>query len=298
MTTLRMGVIGSSPGNGHPYSWSAIFNGYEPRAMADCPYPAIPDYLARQRFPRDAIAEGRVTHIWTQDRAVSEHIAAASLIENVVDRPEAMLGAIDALLLARDDAGSHHDLAAPFLKAGLPVYIDKPLALDVGEAERIYACERRPGQVFTCTALAFAEELRLSSAQLRAIGSVCRIDATTPKHWDTYAAHIIEPSLNIIRPFGSPRINRSTGNGGQRRLDVKWPSGHEATFTATGHPEGPIAIVLSGEKGTVTLTFSDAFTAFRAALQRFVDVIQCRGDVPSREHVLRIVELIEAGRSK
>ena len=25
---LKIGIIGSSDGNGHPYSWSAIFNGY------------------------------------------------------------------------------------------------------------------------------------------------------------------------------------------------------------------------------------------------------------------------------
>ena len=27
--TLKLGVIGLSEGNGHPYSWSAIFNGYD-----------------------------------------------------------------------------------------------------------------------------------------------------------------------------------------------------------------------------------------------------------------------------
>jgi hypothetical protein len=27
--TVRLGIIGASPGNGHPYSWSAFFNGYD-----------------------------------------------------------------------------------------------------------------------------------------------------------------------------------------------------------------------------------------------------------------------------
>ena len=51
MTALKFGVIGMSEGNGHPYSWSAIFNGYDADAMRDCPFPAIPEYLARRRFP-------------------------------------------------------------------------------------------------------------------------------------------------------------------------------------------------------------------------------------------------------
>lgn len=26
---ISLGIIGMTPGNGHPYSWSAIFNGYD-----------------------------------------------------------------------------------------------------------------------------------------------------------------------------------------------------------------------------------------------------------------------------
>ena len=53
---IRLAMLGMIPGNGHPYSWSAIFNGYEPSAMASCPFPVIPEYLSRRTFPDDAIA--------------------------------------------------------------------------------------------------------------------------------------------------------------------------------------------------------------------------------------------------
>jgi len=65
--TLRLGVIGLSPGNGHPYSWSAIFNGYNLQAMEECGFPVIPRYLEKQNFPDDGIQSAKVTHIWTQD---------------------------------------------------------------------------------------------------------------------------------------------------------------------------------------------------------------------------------------
>ncbi len=44
MTKLTLGIIGSSSGNGHPYSWSAIFNGYDKSLMNDCPFDVIPKY--------------------------------------------------------------------------------------------------------------------------------------------------------------------------------------------------------------------------------------------------------------
>ena len=46
--TIRLAMLGMVEGNGHPYSWSAIFNGYDRAAMAKCPYPTIPDYLNKE----------------------------------------------------------------------------------------------------------------------------------------------------------------------------------------------------------------------------------------------------------
>ncbi len=106
-TELTFGILGMSAGNGHPYSWAAIFNGYDAEAMADCPFPRIPAYLAERRFPDDRLDQGRVTRVWTQDRAVSEHIARASLIDRVVDDYREFIGQVDAVLLARDDAERH-----------------------------------------------------------------------------------------------------------------------------------------------------------------------------------------------
>ena len=38
---IRLAMLGMVDGNGHPYSWSAIFNGYHREAMADCPFAGI-----------------------------------------------------------------------------------------------------------------------------------------------------------------------------------------------------------------------------------------------------------------
>jgi hypothetical protein len=38
---IRLAMLGMIEGNGHPYSWSAIVNGYNPEEMAKCPFPMI-----------------------------------------------------------------------------------------------------------------------------------------------------------------------------------------------------------------------------------------------------------------
>ena len=43
---IRLGMIGMSPGNGHPYSWSVIVNGrYRTEPIVAGGYPGIVEYL-------------------------------------------------------------------------------------------------------------------------------------------------------------------------------------------------------------------------------------------------------------
>lgn len=297
MKPLRFGVIGLSDGNGHPYSWAAIFNGYDPAAMATCPFSVIPAYLAERSFPADAIAGASVTHVWTQDPAVSAHVAAAARIPTVVADFTDMIGRVDGLLLARDDAETHYYYAAPFLRAGVPVFIDKPLALSVLDAELIYSVQDRPGLVFSCSALKFAAEFRPSPEQLAALGMVQYITGTTPKKWDTYAVHVLDPLQRFVRDAG--RVTHTAASGDQtRRLDVRWESGLEARVTALGDLAGPLAITLHGDRGWLEMRFKDSFAAFRSSLQHFTDIV--RGDAPPQDsaEVMAVVELIEAGRTE
>jgi hypothetical protein len=296
VTRLRFGILGLSPGNGHPYSWSAIFNGYDPLAMASCPYPVIPTYLARQRFPDDAITDASVTHIWTQDRAVSEHIAAASRISEIVDAPHDMIGAVDGILLARDDADHHYAMAAPFLDAGLPIYIDKPIAFSLAEAQRLFARQSRPGQIFTCSALAYAHEFRPTPETLAALGRLRFVEASTIKDWDQYAIHVLEPLHTLLSGEGAIVSLRASGKS-VRHLDIVWQSGVQGRVTALGGAHGMIGIRLFGDLGWREMIFSDTFAAFHAALRHFTDIVLGRQPPQDPSSVFEIVRMIEAGRT-
>lgn len=297
MTDLRLGILGMSEGNGHPYSWSAIFNGYDVAAMATCPFPVIPAYLKRQTFPTDCIAGAAVTHVWTQSREVSEHIAAATNIPHVVDDRREMLDQVDAVLLARDDAETHYEIAGPFLDAGLPIYIDKPMALTVDDAKKLYDRQKAPGQIFTCTALAFASEFQLSRAQIEELGALRYVEAITIKDWDRYAIHVLEPLCNLLKAEGG--VARACPVGGNvRHLDIAWANGLTGRVTALGTQRGPIAIRLYGQKDHRDMSFRDTFSAFRNALSHFVEIV--RGDRATQDPgaILDIIRLVEAGRAE
>ena len=294
---IKLGIIGMSEGNGHPYSWSAIFNGYSPEPMQRCGFPVIPQYLAEQKWPEARIADAQVTRVWTQDIELSRHIADAALIEKAVEDQGQLLCGIDAVLLARDDAERHLELARPALEAGLPIYIDKPIALSLRAMDELYALEQYPGQIFTCSAMRYGAELRLSRSDRDQLGELREIHAITPKSWKKYAVHIIEPVLNMLGPDDAIlEMERSGGNSKGAALSVRWKSGVITRFVAAGEDcVAPIAIRVIGSKGWQDKIFHDSFAAFRSALQDFVDGVRSKTVRSPPDFNRKVVSLIEAG---
>lgn len=295
MNTIKLGVIGMSEGNGHPYSWSAICNGYVAEDMASCGFPVIPRYLAQQSWPEARIPGVEVTHVWTQDDALSRHIAQAALISHVVDKPTAMLGQIDALLLARDDAENHLSFAAPFLEAGVPVYIDKPIAHSLEGLRALYQLQRYEGQIFTCSALRYAKELVMGLADRERIGAVRHVQASTPNSWEKYAVHIIEPVLNLVGQtplIATAQARRIAENG--RALSLAFEGGITGDFMALGKTvAAPLSMRVHGEHGWHDLVFVDSFSAFRSALIEFIEGVKarsCRSPLSFNEQVVAIIE--------
>ncbi|MCH2214349.1 MAG: Gfo/Idh/MocA family oxidoreductase [Flavobacteriales bacterium] len=287
---LNFGVIGLSEGNGHPYSWSAIFNGYDKVAMRKCPFPAIPEYLAEQKFPEDSIKGAKVSHIWTQDLSISKEVASASLIETVCLHPDDMIGRVDGVLLARDDAEHHKEMAEPFLENGIPVFIDKPIALDVKSAQEIFSFG---DLVYSCSSLRFAEEFALH--HLEGLGDIHFIKGTVPNSWEKYAVHIIEPALNLIPNRGHLTAWNRKSKAESRSLKADWSSGITTEFITTGSVRSPLQLTITGNEGSKILKFTDSFLAFKRSLQYFLDLINGKVANLPRELTLDVVDLIEKG---
>ena len=83
---LRLGIIGMSPGNAHPYSWSSIINGqFDGDEINRIGYPGVKDYL--NKYKDDLGINGaEVTHVWAQDPEIAKSIAFSSGIPNIVEQ--------------------------------------------------------------------------------------------------------------------------------------------------------------------------------------------------------------------
>lgn len=83
------------------------------------------------------IAGAAVTHLWGVDAARNQEVAEVGGIPHVVADPKEMIGAVDGIICVRRHGSHHLEDARPFLEAGLPVFVDKPLASSRADAEAL-----------------------------------------------------------------------------------------------------------------------------------------------------------------
>ena len=295
MKKIKLGIIGTSKGNGHPYSWSAIINGYDKKKIKNCGFPIIPKYLDKKNFPKDFINFAKVSYIWTQDIKISKKIASTTYIPNIVKKKENLIGKVDGILLARDDYKNHYKISKPFLKAGMPVYIDKPISINLRNLKKIYSNEKYPGQIFTCSATRYSKSLSLNSNLRKKIGAIKKIIASCPKNWDKYGIHLIEPIIKILLKKDVPLKFEKYKKIAKNNLLVVWKSRVQTVFIMNKNNNSKIKIEIEGSKGKIKLYFNDTFESFKLALKDFICGIKKKSVQSPKSHNFKVIKIIEEG---
>lgn len=294
-TEIRLAMLGMIEGNGHPYSWSGIINGYNPEEMARCPYAAIPAYMGRQPLESVRIPGARVTHIWTDDPADAPKVAAASLIQTIVARPEDVIGRVDAVVIATDDGTDHVRRARPFVEAGLPVFVDKPMATTLEELRQFVEWHRAGRILLSTSGMRYAPEMR---ADFSSLGDLRWITSFTCKTWERYGIHALE----AVEPLTGPGFLTVTTQGGPDGdiVQVTHRSGVRVTLGALHDAYGSFgAVHLHGTRGELALKLTDTYHAFRGQLAAWIDMLRTgRRPLPFEETVELMAVIIAGIRSR
>lgn len=293
---IRLAMLGMVDGNGHPYSWSAIINGrYDSAAMARCGYPVIPEYLGAQPAEALGIDGAEVTCVWCDDPADGPRVAEAACIETVLAEPTDAIGAVDAVVIATDKGEEHLDRARPFVEAGLPVFIDKPLTIvpDHLAQFRAWVAEGRP--IYSTSAMRYAEEFRDVGRWIEEVGQVRTIVMTGCKSWERYGIHALEGVYPLVRPGGWRSVS-NTGDEQSNVVHLRHADGVEVILPVVYDQAGAFGCLgVYGTEGYLTTKFTDTFTAFKRQLVAFVEAVRTGQPPVPFEQTDELMRLIIAG---
>ncbi len=110
---FRIGILGSE--NSHAIEFSKIINGINPNFIGE-------------------FEDMKVVGTFGYDDASNKNLIENGGVEFIADKPEDMLGRVDAVMVTARDGKYHAPFARPFIEAGLPAFIDKPFTRDPEEA--------------------------------------------------------------------------------------------------------------------------------------------------------------------
>ena len=270
---IKIGIIGMSPGNAHPYSWSAIINGhFDGEEITNAGYPAVAAYLEANRDTL-GLSGANVTHVWTQERSLSETIAKTTGIAHVAGNLEDMVTEVDAVILGRDDAENHVAMSKPFIEAGIPVFIDKPLAI-TNEDLQWFSEQQANGKFFmSCSSMRYANESRIVKQDLTTLGRLQLITAVGKKDWLKYGVHMLEALFSLLDdPI--PVTVRNIGEKDKNIVQVTFGNGMQAMVHLFLDIAPTFQLSVFGEHGWRLIDIKNSYSMFRDNIIEFVRSVE------------------------
>lgn len=218
---LKIGIIGLD--TSHSSNFTKILNSAEPK------YPEFKACRVVAAYPQGSRDIKESVESVPQ---ITEQVTAQGV--KIVPSIEALLDEVDVVLLESNDGRVHLEQALPVLKAGKPLFVDKPVAGDLTDVIAIYeAAKQYKTPVFSSSSLRYTDGAKKINSGVvgEIIGcdafSPCPMESTHPDfYW--YGIHGVETLYTIMGPGCETVVRVNTPN---TDLAVgTWKDGRIGTF--------------------------------------------------------------------
>lgn len=217
-------------------------------------------------------------------------------IEIVVPNPRDLAGMVDAALICGRDGSRHLEQARPFIEAGLPVFVDKPMALSLDDAQDLLGLALEHGApVMSASGLRYSEELE---AALDEIGDdeIVHANLIGPGELFFYGIHLTD----ILNAAMGPGV-QAVSNLGELEFDlisVSYADGRSGSLQLLRDPAPRHQGQFFTGEGSVRFEIH-AHTFYMRTMQQFLAMIET-GEPPIQyEDMLEaLVVLLAAQRSQ
>jgi Oxidoreductase family, NAD-binding Rossmann fold len=192
----------------------------------------------------------------------------------IVDSIEALLPKVDAVLIESVDGRPHLEQVKPVLKAGKPVFIDKPVAGSLADAIAIYDLAKQAKvPVFSSSSLRFAADV-VAMKKNEKLGNLlgcltyspCSLESHHPDlFW--YGVHGVE-TLYALMGTGCETVARTQ----TKDTDIvtgTWKDGRVATYRGIRGGKADYGMVVFGSKSIESVTIKGGYEPLLVEIAKF-----------------------------
>lgn len=270
----RIGIIGSD--NSHAVAYSKLAN------------------IAKRH------GDARVVAISGPDPERTKEVAGLGEIPEIVEDPADMVGKVDAILVVHRHGDLHAKHAIPFLKQGIPVYVDKPFAVSLDDCRAMLDAAKDGNALLTSySALRWAPSTTDLVGKLDALGDIRIGQFAGPCDFESeyagpffYASHVAEIAFRLMGDAIS--TVRATRSGKNVVADIIFVNGAIATFSYIGDAAYHFHATLFGTSDFAATEIVTGDDIYAAGLDVFLDAIRTGAAPLSEQQLLMPIAFVHA----
>ncbi|MBN1437182.1 MAG: Gfo/Idh/MocA family oxidoreductase [Sedimentisphaerales bacterium] len=246
------------------------------------------------------IKDCSVDYVWGETAAYAKAAAKAGKIKKIVTDPKDMLGKIDAVIVDHRHPKYHLKAVLPFVKAGVPTFVDKPFCYRAAEGKEFLAiAKKHKTPVTSFSVLPHQKSFARFLKKIEQMGEIVAGDTygasdfTNP--WGGvffYGIHQLDVAL---KAFGYDVASvQVIKNGDGATGQLIYPKGKIVTMHMKKNWHGPFAIGAMGAESTYHQVLKFDASPYLGGVKCFTDMFKTGVEPESHMQMLRPVQVLEA----
>ena len=272
----RLGIVGSD--NSHAIAFSKLCN--------------VDDNDLR-------VDDAKVVAVFGEEAERTEEVSREGQIPTIAERPEDMIGDVDAVLVVFRDGRKHRKFAEPFIREGIPTFVDKPLAVSTEDATALLELADKKGGLLTSfSTLRYAGDMLSFRSEMDKLGPIASAVFSGPADRQSeygglpfYGIHIAE-MLQALVGTGVESVCANE-NGKNIAATLNYADGKLAVLNFLGEASyvfHMLAFAKDGWNGRAL----DASTCYQDGLEVVLDMVKTGKRPLTDEELLEPVRVLEA----
>ncbi|MGI5899136.1 MAG: Gfo/Idh/MocA family protein [Christensenellales bacterium] len=256
---IKIGILGSD--NSHALAFAKLCN--------------LPDAKTGGHEYDDV----RVTHIYGHSDEENQNVAYEGKVANIVKDPQEMMGAVDAVMVVFRHGDLHARYALPFIRAGIPTWIDKPFTIDIEEAKLLIAQAEKKGTLLTggsTCKYAYDVLLLKNAVEENRLGKIVSGMLNFPIKLNSeyggvhfYGPHLVEMAMQI---FGDGIRSVKATVKGENAIVIARYEDYDIVLNYAANAQESTGIIIGEERNLVREI--DKSMIYKQGFEKFIQMIR------------------------
>ncbi len=244
----------------------------------------------------------RVVAIWGETDKFAKAAAREGRIPKIVKRPADMIGEIDAVIIDHRHAKYHLQAAEAFLKARLPMFIDKPFSYRLAAGKKFLArCRRAKVPITSFSTLPASKCFAAFAGKVKKAKQVCSVASFGPCDLNSqyggiffYGIHQVDALLGLFGTEVKAVCVSKTARGADAVVSLFWKDGLTASLHCLMGYSAGFHITVATGAGPISARLQSDPDPYLAGVRIFCKMFRTGKEPLDHKRILAPVAVLEA----